>query len=732
MKKNSTEQHKQAVLYLEDAYKIRVSDLEKSIKLAKKALSIFRSLNDKSLVAKSLSHLSLFYMIKGEMEEAMSAADRALVLYTELKDEKGLADVKYNMAGVYYKTDNLHLGLAYLIDCLPIYKKYKDYFNLARTEKSLGTIYEFIGDENNAIKSYENSIDAAKKAGDVNLKSNVYNPLSGIYLKKGEIKKALELIQRAIDIKKASGDIRGLGFALYGRGKVLTRTGEFEQAEKDFKEALKIHMAAGDKLGTAMANRKMGVMYEKMGETAKAIRVLKNVFKFSADHNIAIIKFKAAYHLYALYKKQKDIKLSLKYLEEYIVQREAVINTQTLQVIENYEVRSNMERLERETQLQKEKDEIIKKKDLAEQASRIRQDFLSTMSHEIRTPLNAVTTISSLLKDRSEPEEQQLLESLRFASGNLLQIINDILDFTKLEADKSQLEYRAIGLRKLIQNLYGTYKSMATEKGLELLLDIDKNIAQGYELDETKLMQIMGNLVSNAVKYTEEGKVNISVQCIAPGTEYDTLRFSVKDTGVGIAPKNLKRVFEEFFQPEAVTTRKEKGTGLGLAIVKKLVSLYGSKIQAKSTLGKGSEFYFELKLKRAAPEQQAQEKEHEKLKGKTMLLAEDNPINAMVATKLLGSWGVQTTHVVNGQLAVEKAAERKYDFILMDLHMPVMNGYDATLEIRTTKGENANTPIYALTADITADQHKEFALLFSGFLRKPIEIENMYEALTAF
>lgn len=198
---------------------------------------------------------------------------------------------------------------------------------------------------------------------------------------------------------------------------------------------------------------------------------------------------------------------------------------------------------------------------------------------------------------------------------------------------------------------------------------------------------------------------------------------------MGISAQNLKRIFEEFFQPEAITTRKEKGTGLGLAIVKKLVELYGSSIHAKSKIDKGSEFYFTLKLQPAQLQPKAAERAHDRLQGKRVLLAEDNPINALVATKLLTNWGVQTEHAVNGLYATVKAAEKKYDYILMDLHMPDMNGYDATRAIRESKGLNAGTPIYALTADITADQQEEYIALFNGFLRKPIEIENLYEAL---
>lgn len=726
---NKKPQQQEVVAYLEDAYKSRGSDLAKSVKLATKALLISRKLQDKKLVAQSLNRLSLFYMIKGEHAKSIAMADEALPLYQELKDEPGQADIKYNLAGIHYKTENFHLGLAYLIDCLVIYKKYKDYSNIARTEKSLGTIYEYIGDEKNALKSYENSIEAAVLAGDANLESNVYNPLSGMYLKKGQVKKALDLIDKSVAMKESSGDIRGLAFALYGRGKVYTRTGCFSEAEKDLKKALKIHEDVGEKLGIAMAYRKLGVLYEHMNKDAAALRIYRKAYKYSDENHIAIIKLKTAYHLYERYKKDKDIVRSLRFLEEYIKQREAVINTQTLKVIENYDMKSRIERMESEARLQKEKAEILEKKNLAEQASRVRQEFLSTMSHEIRTPLNAVTTISTLLKDRANPEEQQLLDSLRFASGNLLQIINDILDFTKLDTGKASLELRPSGLGNLMKHIYGTYNSLAVEKGLNLVLDIDTKLADGYMLDETKLSQILGNLVSNSVKYTEKGQVSIVLSLSKTAEGFDWVKFSVKDTGMGISAQNLKRIFEEFFQPEAITTRKEKGTGLGLAIVKKLVELYGSSIHAKSKIDKGSEFYFTLKLQPAQLQPKAAERAHDRLQGKRVLLAEDNPINALVATKLLTNWGVQTEHAVNGLYATVKAAEKKYDYILMDLHMPDMNGYDATRAIRESKGLNAGTPIYALTADITADQQEEYIALFNGFLRKPIEIENLYEAL---
>lgn len=723
--------HKEQVFaLLEEAYASRVNNLGHSVQLADKALSISRQTDDKALIGKSLSQLALFYMIMGEYDRSRSMSDEAINYFKGLNDEKGIADAKYNIASIYYKTDNFHLGLVYLIDCLGTYVKFNDYHNQARAQKSLGTIYEYFGDQNNAINAYESAIQAAAKAGDANLESNAYNPLSGIYLKQNKVEKALEIIERAIAMKQQSGDTRGLAFALYGRGKVFTHTGQYAQAEADFKEALNIHEAVGERLGTGMLYRKLGTLYIEMGELERAKAILEKALQLSEAYNIAIIKFKVNYLLYRVYKLEGDPVQSLNYLERYLRQKEAVINTQTLQVIENYDLIKKMESLEKEAKLRKEKAEMIEKQKLAEQAARLRQEFLSTMSHEIRTPLNAIITISSLLKDRSDKEDQQLLESLRFSGNNLLLLINDILDFTKLDAGKMLLENRPCNFIALLENIKTTYDGLAREKGLQLSLKTDTLIAASYKVDETKLSQILGNLISNAIKYTDHGTVSIEVEKISSSKDSDRLKFSITDTGIGIDNEHLENIFEIFFQSQSITTRKEGGTGLGLAIVKKLVGLYEQDVYVKSTLGEGSVFYFELDLEKSELPQTASVKRINELKDKTVLVAEDNIINAMVAGKLLSNWGMTTVHAQNGTEAIEKSKEKTFDFILMDIHMPEMNGFDATKYIRENQTLNSDTPIFALTADITADHQEEYVHYFNGFLRKPIEIDKLFEALS--
>lgn len=714
---------------LEQAYKSRISNLKLSIELSEKALAISHGISNNELAAKSLSQLALFYMIMGEHDKSMQLSKDAINYFRQLNDERGIADAQYNIAGIHYKTNNFHLGLVYLIDCLGTYRKFKDHYNEARVQKSLGTIFEYIGDQRKAISAYESAIEAGLKANDMNLISNAYNPLSGIYLKQGDIEKAMALITESITIKQTTGDIRGLAFALYGRGKIYTAIKKYSEAEIDLKKALVIHQEMGDHLGIAMTYRKLGILYIDLGLFTKAKRALKSALKVSSDYSIAMVLFKASYLLYQTYKKENDHLNALKYLEQYIRQKEAVINTSTMQVIENYELISKKDALEKEAQMERERMEILQKKDIAEQAIRVRQEFLSTMSHEIRTPLNAVITISSLLKAKSNEEEKQLVDSLKFAANNLLLIINDILDFTKLESGKAKIEARPSSFQVLLQNIKNTYDSLAKEKGLTLQLNIDPQVSKFYEVDETKLSQILGNLVSNGIKFTEEGQVTIEVEKKGSEAGYDEIIFKIKDTGNGISEQHLTKIFDSFFQPQSVTTRKQGGSGLGLAIVKQLVELYGSQVHVKSELNKGSEFYFTLRLKRTSKPNVVQVKKLDELKNKSALIAEDNMINAMVLTKLLSKWGITAVHAKNGIEAVEKSREKAFDYILMDIHMPEMNGFDATQLIRSHGSINKEVPIFALTADITAQHMNEYEMLFNGFLNKPIEIEKLYEAL---
>jgi signal transduction histidine kinase/ActR/RegA family two-component response regulator len=716
---------------LAEAFAIRISNLQQSIAITNKAMALSVEAGNKSLLAKCLSRLSFFHMIYGDYDRSVSKANEAIAIYEILNDEAGVADAKYNIASVYYKTDNLHLGLKYLLDCVVIFRKYNDFLSESKACKAMGTIYEYFGDVANAREVYQRAIEAAEKAGDINMMTNVYNPLSGIYLNEDKLTEAMELIQKSIELKTQTGDIRGLAFAYYGRAKVYARTKEYQLAENDYNKSVEIHSAMGEKLGLGFSYLKMAALYFLQERFEDCKKFAKIALEYGITYKSRMVKTKASYLLYAVFKHQQKTAEALHYLEIHDAEQKENVHNQTFQIVDSYKMIHDMAARTLEDKLHAEKLEIIEKKNKAELIAQAKQDFLSNMSHEIRTPLNAVTTIITLLKERADAEDQQLLESLKFASNNLLLLINDVLDFTKLETDKIQLENRPASLKAVLINIKNTYESLAKEKGIRLLLNTDDRMEGFFELDEMKLAQILGNLITNAIKFTDAGTVELSVQFIEKINTTTRLKFSVTDTGTGIPADFLEEIFDKFTQPKSVTTKKQAGSGLGLAIVKKLVALYGSEVTIHTVLGEGSVFSFELLLNAAVESFAVKQKENIKLDKLYVLLAEDNKINMLVATKLLSDWGIKADSAVNGYDALEKSRKKKYDIILMDIHMPELNGYDATRQLRESNGINRDTPVFAFTADIVADVKKEYVGFFDGFLRKPIEVDELYGVLSS-
>ena len=349
------------ILLLNEAHRIRINRLSKSVLLTQNALESSIAIKDKSLQAKCFSQLALYYMVMGEMEKATFFAQEALLIFTALNNEKGIADAKYSLAGVYYKTNLYHLGLIAFIDALKIYQKYDDYYNQSRTEKSLGTIYGYIGDQNNALKSYKNAVKNAKKINNTDLESNVYNNISGILAKNGKLKFAMRFIEKSIQLKNQSDDIRGLAYAIYGKAKVFFYLNEFEKAEQYYFKALEIHKEMGENTGIAMSYTKLGEMYYKIGKLDLALEYALLGLQIAGDLKLAMSTIKLNKLVYLIYKEQQEYSLSLDFFERYQKEKETVINAQTLKVIENYEMISKMELLKRESKLDKEKQLILRK-----------------------------------------------------------------------------------------------------------------------------------------------------------------------------------------------------------------------------------------------------------------------------------------------------------------------------------------------------------------------------------
>ncbi len=374
---------------------------------------------------------------------------------------------------------------------------------------------------------------------------------------------------------------------------------------------------------------------------------------------------------------------------------------------------------------------LIQAKDAAERASSAKSDFLSVMSHEIRTPLNAIIGYIHLLTQEDPlPSQTTYLNILTISAKNLMSLINDVLDFSKIEEGKIIFADSDMDLRKLVQDVRLANKIRADENGDILKVMMDEDVPRYVKGDITRLTQILNNLVSNAIKFTKNGRVTIELQLKSKKGKYAEILFLIKDTGIGISKENQQLIFERFTQAHSYITREYGGSGLGLTIIKKLLNLLESEIHVDSVPGQGSEFSFTLLLKESdVVEDEAPQSiiTGEELKGKKILLVEDVEFNALLARKMLQRWQVDATHVVNGLLAVEATRNNDYDAILMDVQMPVMDGITASSEIRKF---NSDVIIIALTASTSPAMQEKFnSLGISGFVYKPIDADYLYKTL---
>ena len=365
-----------------------------------------------------------------------------------------------------------------------------------------------------------------------------------------------------------------------------------------------------------------------------------------------------------------------------------------------------------------------------EQSNKAKSEFLATMSHEIRTPMNAIMGMTHLLqKDQPRSDQLEPLNILDFSGKTLLTLIDDVLDFSKIEAGRIEFEHIEFNLEQLLSTIIDTFKALAINKKVSLKSNIENNLHYTLYGDPARLTQILNNLLGNAIKFTELGYVSLEVNKLKETKDHISLQFVVKDTGIGIPEERIATIFESFTQGSGSTKRLYGGTGLGLSISKQLIELQGGSLHLESELGKGTVFFVEMGFEKTKSKFSA-DKHNEiaqsilnNYKHIKVLLAEDNIVNQKVMYRFFERWGINLTIVENGKEAVDLVKTMNFDLILMDLQMPIMDGYEATEIIRSMKDTSKNKiPIIALTAAALSEVKKEvYASGMNDFVTKPFD-----------
>lgn len=678
-------------------------------------------------------------------DQAVFFTEKSIAFSASTNKSENLTNQTFKLGKIYYNLGNYEEALKNFHRSVSLFHKIKP-----TCTKALALHY--IGVANTAKGNYKTADIYYKKAENLLKQLNIVDSAQILSYQKAMAFKAnnnfplaVKTFQRIIKKPDNSAILKVKTDAYYQLGLLKTQLKQNDSALVYFDTALEMNKKSNDLaqkskivLGIShyyKKNRNFDLAYSYLDEHYQIENYILKIKNAKLDLN-EFEKFKKNQFISNTLKRESEEKIQLKtYRYSKLVSILAIALISILSLLSLALYKNNIIRNQNNLLLREKNKELILAKNKAEKASKARSEFLSTVSHELRTPLNAINGITHLLLEDS-PKKTQLkyLESLKFSGNYLTTFINEILEINKIDSTKVEIENISFNLKELLFNIQSSLKELATANKNYFNLEIDKTIPDNLIGDPTKLSQIILNLINNALKFTQNGQVSVIAKLYALEEDNVTIYFEIVDTGIGIPEDKLQTVFESFSQGSIEVNRKYGGTGLGLTIVKKLIELLGGEIKLKSEVGKGSTFTFKLNFRISTEPLEIKEEtkpyNDRQLKHKSILLIEDNKINQMITRKMLENKAITCEIIDNGEDAVELLKVKKFDMILMDVHLPGINGTTATKQIREF---DKTTPIIALTA-ISLDENRDMLLSFgmNDVITKPFVPDEFYSIIAKF
>ncbi|PHS06350.1 MAG: hybrid sensor histidine kinase/response regulator [Kordia sp.] len=682
-----------------------------------------------------------------DYDEALKHGNIALSLADKINDHEYKSRAYRELGRVLMDDNKLDEANIHLSKAADIQRRNNLIEELARTRNAQGLLHTELGNYHQALVYFDEALKIYKSLSLFSNRTKVLNNKGKLFLAQEDYKKANETFSDALDAaKKFALEYEKAEISIF-KSQALNKLDRRKEAINTCSRAIDIGTANQYRWIIIQGYKTLSNIHEDNGNPSKAIELLKTHNKL-IDSISRISKVRLTAEAYAKQnsaEQEKRIEQQEEIIQQKIEQEErnqvlTFLGLAFLILFFSFIIflfNNNQKRKKANLLLQSTNYQLIIAKDEAEKATKAKANFLSTITHELRTPLYTVTGLTDLLLDEDPKESQKgYLKSLRFSGDYLLNFINDILDVNKIEANKVELEKIPFDLKKLSKEVLFTQTKVAKDNNSKLCLNFEDSIPEYLLGDSLRISQILINLVSNAIKFTKNGVVNLNV--IKTGSTLNTidLLIEVKDTGIGISYDKQDEIFESFSQGSVQINRKYGGTGLGLTIVKNLLELMGSKIQLKSQPNVGTTFFFKITLDHAKRESIEVPKTTEIfptdlldiLQNKNILLVDDVKINQLITQKTLTKKEINCVTADNGEDAILRVQEQQFDLILMDIHMPGIGGVEATKQIRLL---DANIPIIALTA-ITIE--KEDLIMFNeaGFndiLSKPFKADTFFKKI---